>query len=166
MKLIKLALISIVLMFVAATCLGLLFPSTVIVSRAVDMGISRDSVLPQINTVVGWKKWMDGLTAQNTVVESPLKAKLGNSLVLIAPTNSRDSIVHATWQTSNNGELKSTMRLYQENGQANCVLHWQFEQHIGWYPWERFGSMMSDKILGTMMEKNLNNLKNLVENRN
>jgi hypothetical protein len=45
-------------------------------------------------------------------------------------------------------------------------VQWQFEQKVKWYPWERLGSMMNDKILGTMMEKNLNNLKALVEKTN
>jgi hypothetical protein len=55
------------------------------------------------------------------------------------------------------------MRLIGDSLQKVTVVQWQFEQKIKWYPWEKFGSMMNDKILGTMMEKNLGNLRKLIE---
>jgi hypothetical protein len=43
------------------------------------------------------------------------------------------------------------------------VVQWQFVQEVNWYPWERFSSMMNDRIIGTLLEKNLNQLKKTVE---
>jgi len=42
-------------------------------------------------------------------------------------------------------------------------VQWQFEQKLKWYPWEKFASLMSDKIMGPMMEANLDELRKLVE---
>jgi thiamine kinase-like enzyme len=46
------------------------------------------------------------------------------------------------------------------------VVQWQFQQRLSWYPWEKLGSIMNDKIIGPMMEKNLGNLKKIVEKTN
>jgi thiamine kinase-like enzyme len=57
------------------------------------------------------------------------------------------------------------MHLIGSSGERLTVVQWQFEQKLKWYPWERLGSMMNDKILGTMMENNLNRLKTLAETK-
>ncbi len=164
MRFIKLILISIFGFFMVLTCLGLLFPSTVVVSRAVDITAPKDSIYSFVKDINGWKKWIDGLNDTTVLMETPLKAKLGNTMVTISPTKNTDSIINSIWQTSNNGKQESLIEIFQQKGQMTAAVHWQFEQHIGWLPWERFASMMSDKIMGTMMEKNLNNLKTVVEN--
>ena len=163
MKFIKLVFISIFGLFLVLTCLGLLFPSTVVVSRVVDITAPKASIYPFIKDINGWKKWMDGLNDNTVSMENPLKAKLGNTEVIIEPTKVEDSIINSVWQTNNNGKQESLIEVFQQNGQMTAAVHWQFVQHIGWLPWERFASMMNDKIMGTMMEKNLNNLKTLVE---
>ncbi|MFP5042774.1 hypothetical protein [Parasediminibacterium sp. JCM 36343] len=163
MKFIKLGFISFFIFFLMATVLGLVFPSIVVVSRAIDIGVPKDSVYRFIKDINGWKKWMDGINDSTAIIESPLKAHIGRSEIIISPTHIGDSIVNATWATKNNGIQESSLQLFQEKGQANTVVHWQFVQHIKWYPWERFASMMSDKIMGTMMEKNLNHLKEILD---
>ena len=63
-----------------------------------------------------------------------------------------------------NGQQQlSTIRIIGNNTQDYAVVQWQFVQQIGWYPWDRFGSMMNDKIMGTMMEQNLQSLKKSLE---
>jgi len=164
MKYIKLFLVSFAILFLVVTCLGLLFPSTVVVSRAVDITASKDSIYLFIKDINGWKKWIDGVSESNLTIESPLVAKLGNTLVTISPSKATDSVINAEWQSRNGEKQESRLELYQQKGQFTAVVHWEFVQHIGWLPWERFSSMMNDKIMGTMMEKNLNNLKVAVEN--
>jgi len=161
----RLIVISIVFLGVVSIVVGLLFPSTVVVSRAIDISAPKDSIYTYLKDVDGWKQWMDGLNDNTVTKTTPLHAKLGRSEVIIQPSTLKDSILNASWQTSNNGIQAASFELYQEPNQRTCVVHWQFNQHLKWYPWERFSSMMSDKIMGTMMEKNLNNLKNLVENK-
>lgn len=163
MKFIKLFFISIFFLFSVATCLGLLFPSTVVVSRVVDIAAPKDSIYSFTKDINGWKKWMDGLNDTTVTMTSPLKATLGNTLVTITQTNNENSAVTSIWETKNNGVQEGTIEIFQQKNQMTAAVHWQFIQHIGWYPWERFASMMNDKIMGTMMEKNLNNLKIKVE---
>lgn len=157
MKLIKLGVISLLVLFVVVTCVGLLFPSTVIVSRAIDITGPKDKVLVQLKDVRNWKNWIEGMQSDRVQVISPGEIQLGNTHVKLTDT-AGDKVV-SEW-ISAKGELQTaTMQVIYNKERNTTITQWQFQQKIGWYPWERFGSMMNDKILGASMEKNLDNLK-------
>ena len=61
MKLIKLGLFSVVALFAIASMIGILLPSTVLVSRAVNITAPKDSIVNYINNIEEWKMWMDGM---------------------------------------------------------------------------------------------------------
>jgi thiamine kinase-like enzyme len=163
MRLLKLVFSSIIILFILASLMGLLLPSHVLVSRAVNVNRYRDSIMPYMNDINQWKSWMEGMGDSSVVITSPTQAKLGHSQVSINTVT--DSTVISLW-TGRNGDVQTaTMYLIGSHTQPVTVVQWQFEQELSWYPWERLGSMMNDKILGTMMEKNLSQLKTMAEKR-
>ena len=161
MKLIKLGLISIATLFVLTTLIGALLPSTVLVSRAVNINGPKDSIMLYINDIQQWKRWIEGMDKPEVVIHSPVNAELGRTTVNI--TTVSDSNVVSSWTGMSGNKQMSTIRLISEPEQKLTVVQWQFVQQLKWYPWEKLGSMMNDKILGTMMEKNLNTLKSVIE---
>ncbi|MBI2283177.1 MAG: hypothetical protein HYU71_05670 [Bacteroidetes bacterium] len=161
MKLIKLIFFSVLSLFVVASFIGILLPSHVLVSRAVDIVAVKDSIKPYIGDIQQWKKWMDGMEQASVIIHSPVKADIGTTEVEI--TSITDSSVVSTWTPKKGIRQTSTVRIIGNSAQNQVVVQWQFEQQLPWYPWERLGSMMNDKILGTMMETNLNNLRKLAE---
>ncbi|HQS23905.1 MAG: hypothetical protein B7Y11_05120 [Sphingobacteriia bacterium 24-36-13] len=161
MKLIKLGLISLIVLGVIITLIGLLFPSTVLVSRAVDIKAPIDSIKYRIGNMEQWKGWIEGMNDASVKINSATDAQLGNTHVQIAQVT--DSSVVSTWTSLNGQQQLSTIRIIGNNMQDYAVVQWQFVQQIGWYPWDRFGSMMNDKIMGTMMEQNLQSLKKSLE---
>ena len=163
MRLIKLAVISIVVLFALATFLGALLPSVVLVSRAVNVNAPRDSILLRLRDINQWRSWMEGMNDTSINIVSAQQARLGTTQVQITAVS--DSAIYSTWTSRNGNQQQSLMRLISEPRQEVCVVQWQFEQKLRWYPWEKLGSIMNDKILGTMMEKNLNELKSLVEKK-
>ena len=44
------------------------------------------------------------------------------------------------------------------------MIHWTFEQHVRWYPWEKFQTLLNEKLLGTKMEMELQNLQGVINN--
>ena len=160
---IKLIVISVFVLFGLVTALGLLFPAKVIVSRAVDIVSPKDSILPLLKDLNGWQKWMEGMTENTVIIASPTKATLGKTGVTISAVTSNKVV--SIWLDKNGNSQTSTINLITDNTNIKTVVHWEFQQQLKWYPWERFASMMNDKILGTMMEKNLNNLKTILENK-
>ena len=161
MRLIKLGLISFVVLFLLATAIGLLFPSTVLVSRAIDIKSSKATVFENVKDLRKWNNWVDGMNNPIVKIIDSSKAILGNTTVTINAIT--DTTVVTEWISENAAKQISTIRLIGDSAQKMTVVQWQFVQEVNWYPWERFSSMMNDRIIGTLLEKNLNKLKKTVE---
>jgi hypothetical protein len=161
MKLLRLAIFSIVSLFAIASFIGLLLPSAVLVSRAVNITAPKDSIMPYLTNIAKWEEWMDGMKQSAAVkVSSPTHADLAGTMVDI--TSITDTTVVSSWVDRSGNSQISTIHVIGDTTEKIMIVQWQFLQKIKWYPWQRLGSMMNDKILGPMMEKNLGNLKSLV----
>lgn len=161
MKLLKLGLISFLVLGIIVTSIGLLFPSTVLVSRAVDVNVSITKIKPLVADMRQWPMWIEGMKDSSVKILSATSALLGNTSVTITAVT--DSTMEASWEGADGVEQISTMRMIGKPSANTAIVQWQFVQKIGWYPWERFGSMMNDKIMGTQMERHLQKLKQIAE---
>ncbi|KAF0241662.1 MAG: hypothetical protein Q8K64_12260 [Sediminibacterium sp.] len=161
MRVIKLGLISLLVLMMIATAIGFLFPSTVVVSRAVDIKSFKSPVFELVADLNKWNLWVDGMNNATVKVYNKKSAKLGNTMVSVIAIT--DSTVVTSWVNEQSPKQESTIRLITDSAQKVTVVQWQFIQQVRWYPWEKFSSMMNDKIIGTMIEKNLQNLKLLAE---
>jgi hypothetical protein len=151
MRVIKLGLISVVVFFVLFTLGGLLLPSHNIVSRAVNIKAKPTSILPLVQNKAQWHLWIEGM--DNATLSKRQQVKI---------IEVSDSLVVANWKTAE-ANYTTKFRLIYNPGQGVTIVQWQFEQDVKWYPWERISSLMNDKILGTLMEKNLAKLQLVVE---
>lgn len=151
MRVIKLGFISVVIFFVLLTLGGLLLPSHNIVSRALNIKAKPISILPLIQNKSQWHMWMEGMDSTTL-----------NKRQQIQIISASDSLIVANWKTAE-ANYTTKFRLIYSPGQAVTIVQWQFEQDVAWYPWERLSSLMNDKILGTLMEKNLARLQLVVE---
>lgn len=161
MRVIKLALISVMVLGLLATSIGFLFPSTVVVSRAIDIKSYKQPLYILVSDLRNWKPWVDGMNNPNVIVYDSTSAMLGNTAVTI--TALTDTTVVSSWKNSTSSDQVSTVRFISDSSKKNTIVQWQFVQQVKWYPWEKFSSMMNDKIIGTLIEKNLANLKQLAE---
>jgi hypothetical protein len=162
MKLLRLAFFSILSLFAIASLIGIMLPANALVSRAINITAPKDSIIPHIKDIERWKGWMDGMQQASVNLTSASHADLAGTIVDI--TSVTDSTIVSSWKTKSGNVQTSTVRVIGDSSQQVTIVQWQFEQKLKWYPWERLGSMMNDKILGAMMEKNLANLKSLIEN--
>jgi hypothetical protein len=151
MRAIKLGLISAVVFFVLFTLGGLLLPAHNVVSRAVNIKVKPANILPLVQNKQQWHLWIEGMDS------ATLHQKQTVQIISVS-----DSLVVANWKT-NEANYTTKFRFIYNPGQAVTIVQWQFEQDVKWYPWERLSSLMNDKILGTLMEKNLAKLQLLVE---
>lgn len=74
MKLIKLAILSFVFLFLVVFGISLFIPSHIRISRAVNIKSSADSVLNQISDMNKWKEWYPGF---DTMRIEPISSKEG-----------------------------------------------------------------------------------------
>jgi hypothetical protein len=151
MRVVKLGIISVVVFFILFTLGGLLLPSHNIVSRAVNIKVKPISILPLVQNKAQWHLWMEGMDS------TTLNKRQQVQIVSVS-----DSLVVANWKTAE-ANYTTKFRFIYNPGQAVTIVQWQFEQKVAWYPWERLSSLMNDKILGTLMEKNLAKLQLVVE---
>src|SRR5690242_12080453 len=57
MRFVKLALISAVILAIVIYLFSLIIPSQIRISRAIDISVSRDSLLPALADLRQWKQW-------------------------------------------------------------------------------------------------------------
>lgn len=170
MKLIKLAIISFVVLFLVITAIGLLLPSTVRVTRNITIPATQDTLYHYVSDVKYWKLWMEG--AKNSTVTfiskktagAGTKALIGNQRVDI--TKATKNEVVSVWETGNGRFQTSVFQLLVDSTTGSTNLNWYYEQHLKWYPWERISSIANDKIMGPGMEQSLDNLKAIFEGTN
>jgi len=165
MRFLKLGIISLVVLFLLITAMASLLPSTVHISRAVDIDAPFDSIYTNVNDVTKWKRWIAHY--------DPSKASVGanttgrgaaitiNKTTVTVLNSSREKIT-TSWKTGSKS-LDSEFNFFVQPGSTLVTVQWHFIQHVRWYPWEKFASIVSDKVMGPMMEQSLDNLKKLVE---
>lgn len=168
MKLVKLAIISVVFLFMVVTAIGLLLPSTVRVTRNITIPATGDTLYRYINDVKYWKLWMEG--AKNSPVTfiskktagAGTKALIGNQRVDI--TKSTPGEVVTVWESNQSGRFQTgVFQLTGDSTVASTNVNWYYEQKLHWYPWERISAIANDKIIGPGMEQSLDNLKAIFE---
>ncbi len=160
-RMIKFAAISIIALFIITTMISFLFPSKVIVSRAININAKPDSIIVLIKDMHAWKQWIEGMDDPSVHIFSSTESEMGATKVVIDSIS--PNTVRSLWQNKKGKWMISTIHLYSDSAKPVTVVQWAFEQNIKWYPWEKFGSFMNDKILGPMMEKNLDHLRKLAE---
>lgn len=165
MRFIKLAIISFVFLFLLITAISLLLPSTINVSRAIDIMGPIDSVYRNINDVANWKKWYANYDSAGVSFSGKTSGE-GSSITMNKTTvtivkSSADKIKTA-WQ-SGSKTLEGEFNFIRQNNASEITVQWLFVQHVKWYPWEKLALIVTDKTIGPVMEKSLDNLKMVVE---
>ena len=161
MRLFKLALVGIVAIFLLMTAISSLFPSNIIVTRGAGINAPADSVKQYIALFDEWNRWMEGAKNGEYKVTSKDSVHAYFGTVVITLLSIKNNIWRHEWKNRTFTQVSTFQIVPLNNG--SCTVQWQFEQHIGWYPWAKIGSMLTEKIIGSSIEKSLNNLKALAE---
>jgi hypothetical protein len=167
---IGLVVLSLVLLGISA-----LFPSEVVVSRAIDVYANRKVVMDNLQSPDAWKSWYPPalenqrafvrLAAQSEEVlaikegknwqEDPSKAAADTGIFIIPQNDSTLKITAVGGKDS----FESLIRVLGTGEVHHCTIQWSSTIPVKWYPWEKFGSILYDKILGQSFENALSALK-------
>jgi len=161
MRFFKLAVISLIIIFLLFTCIGLFLPSSVTVTRKEFINAPADSVRFYTNNIYHWKYWLNGVdtnyklsTAKNATI------KLGAYTISVLKSDS------ATIVTGWNGKHTKyrVCHIQIDNSEPNVTtIYMSFQQHLSWLPWDRLGGMMHDEVMGPSMQASLEKLKEVIE---
>jgi hypothetical protein len=158
MRLVKLVFISLFFLSLLITAISALFPSTVIVSRAIELNTSSDKISFYTADLKNWSAWMSDWKESEVLVVNN-KASVGSQTIELLSKN--DSSVRYNWVAT--GQAPYLVQFEWIHLKDNAyVIHWTFEQHVSWYPWDKFQTLLNEKVLGSKMEIELANLSNTI----
>lgn len=165
MRIVKLAIISIIFFSILITGISLFFPSHIRISKAMDITASKDSLMNRIADVTKWKSWYPGAdTSAYFVEDGKIKGiRTGNDQALLI-REINDSAVLTKNVGTHSKSGSSGWNIFPGSSPNSFTVQWYMDFRLRWYPWEKFSSLLLEKRYGPMMEKGLERLKALLEN--
>lgn len=165
MRFVKLAVISIVALFGVILLISLLLPSTVRISRAIDINAPVERLYPLLGEITRWKDWNEYVRNYPQAVIT--STTLHSPDISIEITGSNSKLVSSAWQAPGGNLFQCGYAIYGSNKRhLTCTVQWYFSFHVRWYPWEKLQSIVYDQQFGPIMEHSLVNLKRIAENVN
>jgi hypothetical protein len=144
---IKLGVISMVMIFLLFTVISLFIPSTVKISRAVNIYGKPDSILNYIRDTLKWRNWYPGYDT------------LSKTGTQISFTETQNNIISAEFTSRARKSILSSWQVIPYQQTDSVTLQWYMQFKLRWYPWEKFGSLLYEKSYGRHMEAGLNNIR-------
>ena len=151
MRLIKLVILSFIFLFLVVTAISLLIPSHIRISKAANIGGSKDSIFALIKDQNRWPEWHPAFMndSLNRMAAIQVKAVIQN-----------DSEQVFQFQQPGRRAVVNGWKFYSLSADS-LTLQWYMDFHLRWYPWEKLGSLFYENTYGVMMEQGLSNLKRL-----
>lgn len=162
MRFIKLGIISIVALGLLMTGMSLLLPSQVFVTRNINLQAPPDKVYSYLNDLKNWPQWcanMDSASVAfgtNSVGQNAFMT-VDQTKVVIDSSQPAHMVVR--WQPRSGKALLCVLDLQGNESKTVTSLQWQFIHRVGWFPWEKISVLLSDKAIGSFMERSLDKLK-------
>src|SRR6476646_8523580 len=132
MRLLKLAVISFIILFIVITAISSLLPRDVLVSCAVDINTRVDSARKQVNYLPNWNNWMP-LDESVSFAYNDRNHTLQSGNTIISIVSASDSVLVTNWKTGTN-KMTAQFRIIPQPNDIVTV-QWQMEERIGWWPW-------------------------------
>jgi hypothetical protein len=153
MRFIKLAFISLILLFAVVTAISLIIPSHIRLSKVVTTVPQKDSIFSLIKNKEQWPQWHPSfVNGANNEILSRI------NLELIAET---DSSLQMRWMQNDKKPLNMYWQIFADENSA--TLQWSIDFYQKWYPWQKISSLLYEGNYGVMMEQGLANIKAIVE---
>ena len=157
MRIIKLALLSFIILFLLVTAISLLIPSEIRISKAINLAPPGDSVMVWIKDQGLWSRWHPAFLTRDSIASSPP--------LTIKEQKASDSEMVFTVGRPGKTPVVNGWRIHRYAYSDSITLQWYMDFHLPWYPWHKFGSLFYENTYGVMMERGLSNLKTLQQGR-
>jgi hypothetical protein len=146
MRVIKLGIISVVFFTVMITLISFFFPSHVRISKAIDINADREAVIAQLKDTANWKNWYPG----------------ADSLMPTVIVEANDSVIRFH-QVREGRKAEEGWNIIKTDRPNTITIQWFMNINLGWYPWDKFSSLLLENRYGPFMEKGLSSLKAFLE---
>ncbi|OQP54641.1 hypothetical protein A4H97_22010 [Niastella yeongjuensis] len=162
MRIVKLAIISAVVLFLVTYLFSLIIPSQIRISRAMNIAVPGDSLRAWVTDLRQWKEWNELTNNPDLTNQQYTEKAFSSDQLHVTSLPSNGDTLYTAWKQQKNAQVLASGFTWQGTADQ-LVIQWYFDVKLRWYPWEKFGSIVFDKQLGPPMEKSLGNLKKLLE---
>jgi len=164
MRVIKLAIISFIFLFILVTLISLFIPGHIRISKAINTSANAQAALKYIYWPADWKTWHPAL--KNLAPGEITDLKNGGIQIkgttITVDEHKQDEIIFNIKQDKQQ-PIISGIKLITHSQSDSLTLQWYMDLKLKWYPWEKFKSLFYENIYGVQMEQGLTNLKQLLE---
>jgi hypothetical protein len=168
MKILRFIIIGILVPAIVLTIISFFIPGNVEITKVARIYAPKDSVMSQLADPLNWKNWYPGLDAANDlvlgdgkVVGVELDKKKRQFLIL---EEKRENEITAWYKRETDGSKNiATAWTILAHNNSDVTIQWSMKFRLRWYPWEKFASLLFNKIYGSQMEKGLENLRIYLE---
>jgi len=171
MRVIKLALISFIVLFLVITGISLFIPSHVRISKAINIKAEKDSIMVQIKYPERWKNWYPGIDSAKLYYKGGevngviLDNKDSLHPVYLAITKVQPDEITAEFITTKMRPVVNGWKTISYSTTDSITLQWYMDFQLRWYPWEKFRSLLLEGSYGAKMEKGLTNLRTVIQSK-
>lgn len=162
MKVIKLAVLSFIILFILVTGFSLFIPGNIKISKATNIASTDTSVFRQIENLAAWRQWHPAL---KEIPENEFEL-LNFSAIKIKGTTievkerKTDELLAAISKNGSTPIINNIKIIRHQQGDSS-TLQWYMGFSLKWYPWEKFKTLFYENFYGVQMEQGLQNLKEL-----
>ena len=164
MRVIKLAILSFIFLFLLVTIISLFIPGHITISKATNIIADDTVVYTHIKDLSKWRQWHPAL---KNISENEVQILKDSSISIRGTTiriaeRKRDELL-TEMKTDNGRTILSGFKIIRHEQGDSATLQWYMDFKLRWYPWEKFRSLFYENIYGIQMEQGLSNLKELSE---
>ena len=165
MKYLKLAFISVIVFCFVITLISFFFPSKVRISKALDINVTKDSLLAVLGEPKRWRSWYPGADSFQlvSVMNRTLGYRMNSEGALLRVMEENDSGVVLEASGAGIRDMKSGWNIYPSSSPHMQTVQWYMDFNLRWYPWEKFSSITFEKRFGPLMEQGLEKLRKYLE---
>ena len=153
MRILRLAIISILIFFLLFTVISFFFPSHIRISKAINLKGDKDSIFILIADTKNWTHWHPAFRQEDVPQALLQKGLVGK------PLTQTDTLIAVQLIKNGNRSVVNGWQLHSFPSTDSLTLQWYMDFHLSWYPWHKFSSLFYEKTYGTMMEQGLTNIK-------
>lgn len=169
MRLFKLLIISITILFLFITGISLLIPFHVRISRATNVLATPTEVWQQVDDMRTWQNWNPFFSSvspgkvnfADTSGGKPVVMQISGTTIQWKEMKPNEHI--AIMQKPGNRNILNGWKCISHAGTDSTTVQWYMDFHLRWYPWEKFASLLFEQSYGIKMEQGLGNIKKMVE---
>ncbi len=167
MRFVKLFILSLLILTLVISGISFFIPSHIRISRTARIDANKETAMSALSDPAKWKEWYLGADTVSFFYEAGIvKGLILNNepkLSLVISDVKENEVVAFYDRGSEKEKIISTWQVFPEININHVTVQWFMDFHLKWYPWEKFSSLLYDKLYGSQMDLGLANLKKKLE---